>query len=142
MSSPPPLEYYDCPPALSWCAKAVYFARLLTEVIEGGKELKRAVCVTKDKLYVCDKKSAVLRLVDIKKIVEVQTQFVEVRRGLISSKTEELFLLLKIPTEKDLLLALTPEKANGPEGNENDRLLQVCYFTLGIKKALTSLKKK
>eukprot|EP01060_Flectonema_neradi_P030877 TRINITY_DN4569_c0_g1_i1.p1 TRINITY_DN4569_c0_g1~~TRINITY_DN4569_c0_g1_i1.p1 ORF type:complete len:478 (+),score=106.04 TRINITY_DN4569_c0_g1_i1:49-1482(+) len=123
MSNPPPLEYYDCPPALSWCAKAVYFARLLTEVVEGGKELKRAVCVTKDKLYVCDKKSAVLRLLDIKKIEAVQTQFVEVRRGVLSAKTQELFLLFKIPSEKDLLLALTPDKANGNEGNENDRLL-------------------
>eukprot|EP01064_Diplonema_japonicum_P023453 TRINITY_DN33880_c0_g1_i1.p1 TRINITY_DN33880_c0_g1~~TRINITY_DN33880_c0_g1_i1.p1 ORF type:complete len:459 (+),score=135.06 TRINITY_DN33880_c0_g1_i1:55-1431(+) len=122
--SAPALDRYVPPPSLSWAGNASYFVRLVVDISEGGKATKRAVCLTQAMLYMCDPKGNVSRAVKIPLISEIILQDMK-KGGVLTAKTTEKHVLLKVPSEYDILLCLTPDKANGPDGNNDDRFMEV-----------------
>eukprot|EP01062_Namystynia_karyoxenos_P056403 TRINITY_DN47357_c0_g1_i1.p1 TRINITY_DN47357_c0_g1~~TRINITY_DN47357_c0_g1_i1.p1 ORF type:complete len:498 (+),score=165.04 TRINITY_DN47357_c0_g1_i1:65-1558(+) len=119
------LEAYKPPEALKWCESGdLYFVRLATEIGPGGKHAKRAFAITEERLYVCEPRGTLLRAIKVPLVSEVFVQTLELKKGMIS-KSQEVHVLLKVPSEKDVLFALTHDKDNGPEGNDTGRFVAV-----------------
>ncbi|KAJ9473502.1 hypothetical protein DIPPA_29483 [Diplonema papillatum] len=116
-------EMYDPPAFFNWCKNATYYVRLANEMTEQGKSIKRAVCL-RNSMYICEPKGNVERAVRLQHVSEIYEQELEVKRTVVS-KSIERHVLFKIPADGiDVLLSLTHFKENGPDGNNDEKLVQ------------------
>ena len=76
------LKSLEVPAALSWCNKNSLYARILFEVDSKGKATKKACCLTKSMLYICDTAGTVDKAIRLKSVHGLFTQQMEVKKSI------------------------------------------------------------